>query len=354
MYPPGSTFKPFMALAGLELGKRTPDYTISDPGYFYLGGAGHMYRDWKKGGHGMVNLHRSIVISCDTYYYGLAQDLGIDAIHSFIGQFGLGRRTGIDIDGESTGLLPSQAWKMKRFKQKWYGGDTISIGIGQGYNLATPVQLAFATAILANRGIVYRPHLVQQVEDAQSGERRIVEAQPFTTFRISEDNLTRVRNAMVDVNRPGGTASAAFAGAEYAVAGKTGTAQVIGMKAGEKYDESRISERYATTRSTSRTHRPSSRRSRWRSSWKTAATVARSPVPSPGPCSTTSCSARSRSRRRIPGKRVRRPPHRQAARRPVRVAAQVAVPRQSSLPAGAGRQCGARGRGAAAARGGRA
>ena len=244
MYPPGSTFKPFMALAGLELGKRTPDYTISDPGYFYLGGAGHMYRDWKKGGHGMVNLHRSIVISCDTYYYGLAQDLGIDAIHSFIGQFGLGRRTGIDIDGEATGLLPSQAWKMKRFKQKWYGGDTISIGIGQGYNLATPVQLAFATAILANRGIVYRPHLVQQVEDAQSGERRIVEAQPFNTFRISEDNLTRVRNAMVDVNRPGGTASAAFAGAEYAVAGKTGTAQVIGMKAGEKYDESRISERY--------------------------------------------------------------------------------------------------------------
>lgn len=133
---------------------------------------------------------------------------------------------------------------MKRFKQKWYAGDTISIGIGQGYNLATPVQLAFATAILANRGIVYRPHLVRQIEDAQSGERRIVEAQPFNTFRISEDNLTRVRNAMVDVNRPGGTASAAFAGAEYAVAGKTGTAQVIGMKQGEKYDESRIAERY--------------------------------------------------------------------------------------------------------------
>ncbi len=244
VYPPGSTFKPFMALAGLELGKRTPDYTISDPGFFVLGGAGHVYRDWKKGGHGMVNLHRSLVISCDTYYYGLAQDLGIDNIHRFIGQFGLGRRTGIDIDGESTGLLPSQEWKMRRFKQKWFGGDTISVGIGQGYNLATPVQLAFATAILANRGIVYRPHLVRQIEDSQSGERRTIEAQPFNKFTISEENLQRVRNAMIDVNRPGGTAGAAFSGAEYAVAGKTGTAQVVGMKAGEKYDEARTPERY--------------------------------------------------------------------------------------------------------------
>jgi len=244
VYPPGSTFKPFMALAGLELGKRTPDYTISDPGFFVLGGAGHVYRDWKKGGHGMVNLHRSLVISCDTYYYGLAQELGIDNIHRFIGQFGFGRRTGIDIDGESTGLLPSQQWKMKRFKQKWFGGDTISVGIGQGYNLATPLQLAFATAILANHGVVFRPHLVRQIEDSQSGERRVIEAQPFNTFTISDDNLQRVRHAMIDVNRPGGTASVAFAGAEYSVAGKTGTAQVVGMKAGEKYDEARTPERY--------------------------------------------------------------------------------------------------------------
>jgi penicillin-binding protein 2 len=244
VYPPGSTFKPFMALAGLELGKRSPDYTIADPGFFVLGGGGHVYRDWKKGGHGMVNLHRSLVISCDTYYYGLAQELGIDNIHRFIGQFGLGRRTGIDIDGESTGLLPSQEWKMKRFKQKWFGGDTISVGIGQGYNLATPVQLAFATAILANHGVVFRPHLVRQIEDSQSGERRVIEAQPFATFSLSDENVQRVRNAMVDVNRPGGTAGAAFAGAEYTVAGKTGTAQVVGMKAGEKYDEARTPERY--------------------------------------------------------------------------------------------------------------
>ena len=244
VYPPGSTFKPFMALAGLELGKRRPDYSISDPGYFTLPGVGRPWRDWKKGGHGTVDLHKSIVISCDTYYYGLAQELGIENIYRFIGQFGLGKATGIDIAGESTGVLPSPEWKMRRFKQKWFGGDTISVGIGQGYNLATPVQLAFATAILANHGIVYRPHLVRQIEDIQTSERRTIEAQPYNTFSISDENLIRVRNAMVDVNKPGGTAGQAFNGAEYPVAGKTGTAQVVGMKAGEKYDESKVSERY--------------------------------------------------------------------------------------------------------------
>lgn len=244
VYPPGSTFKPFMALAGLELGKRSPQYTIYDPGYFILGGAAHRFRDWKQGGHGMVDLHRSIVISCDTYYYGLAQDLGIDSIHQFIGQFGFGKRTGIDISGESGGLLPSQEWKQKRFGQKWFGGDTISVGIGQGYNLATPMQLAFATAILANSGVVYRPHLVRQIEDSQSGDRRTIEAEPFTTFTIKNDNLTRVRDAMIDVNKSGGTAAAAFAGAPYAVAGKTGTAQVVAMKQNEKYDESKVAEQH--------------------------------------------------------------------------------------------------------------
>lgn len=244
VYPPGSTFKPFMALAGLELGKRSPQHTIADPGYFVLPGSAHRFRDWKQGGHGMVDLHRSIVISCDTYYYGLAMDLGIDNLHRFIGQFGFGKATGIDIAGESGGLLPSQAWKQKRFSQKWFLGDTISVGIGQGYNLATPVQLAFATAILANSGVVYRPHLVRSVEDSQSGDRRWIEAQPFNNFPIQPDNLSRVRDAMVDVNKPGGTAALAFSGAGYSVAGKTGTAQVIGMKQNEKYDESRVAEQY--------------------------------------------------------------------------------------------------------------
>jgi penicillin-binding protein 2 len=244
MYPPGSTFKPFMALAGLELGKRTPQYTIADPGYFNLPGSVHRFRDWKVGGHGMVDLHRSLVISCDTYYYGLAMDLGIDNLHRFIGQFGFGKSTGIDIAGESSGLLPSQAWKQKRFNQKWFLGDTISVGIGQGYNLATPVQLAFAMAILANNGVVYRPHLVRSVEDSQTNDRRLIEAEPFNTFPLKAENLARVRDALIDVNKPGGTAALAFSRAGYVVAGKTGTAQVIGMKQNEKYDESRVAEQY--------------------------------------------------------------------------------------------------------------
>ncbi|MCX7892181.1 MAG: penicillin-binding protein 2 [Burkholderiales bacterium] len=243
-YPPGSTFKPFMALAGLELGKRTPEYTIQDPGHFSLPGVSHRWRDWKAGGHGAVNLHRSIVISCDTYYYGLGNDLGVDAIHAFIGQFGFGSRTGIDIEGEKPGLLPSSDWKWKRFKQKWFAGDTISVAIGQGYNLATPLQLAFATAVLANNGVVYRPHIVRYVEDARTGERRAIEPQPERVVKLNPKWVELVKNAMVDVTRPGGTAARAGAGAEYQFAGKTGTAQVVAIKQGEKYDEKRVAERH--------------------------------------------------------------------------------------------------------------
>lgn len=244
LYPPGSTFKPFMALAGLELKKRSPQYTISDPGYFSLPGSSHRYRDWKAGGHGSVDLHKSLVISCDTYYYGLANDLGIDKIFSFISQFGLGKKTGIDIEGEVSGLLPSQEWKMRRHKQKWYAGDTISVGIGQGYNLTTPLQLAFATAILANKGTAFRPHLVKQVHDSKTGEVRKIVTQPLYTVNLNPENIERVRDALVDVTRPGGTAARAGAGAAYTFAGKTGTSQVIGMKQGEKYVESKIQERH--------------------------------------------------------------------------------------------------------------
>lgn len=244
VYPPGSTFKPFMALAGLELKKRTPQYTISDAGFFSLPGSGHRYRDWKVGGHGSVDMHKSLVISCDTYYYGLANDLGIDKIFSFISQFGLGKLTGIDIEGEVSGLLPSQEWKMRRHKQKWYAGDTISVGIGQGYNLATPLQLAFATAILASNGTAFRPHLVKQVTDSKTGAVRDVVTQPQYTLNFNPDNLMRVHNALVDVTRPGGTAARAGAGAAYTFAGKTGTSQVIGMKQGEKYVESKVHERH--------------------------------------------------------------------------------------------------------------
>jgi penicillin-binding protein 2 len=244
VYPPGSTFKPFMALTGLELGKRSPQYTIADPGYFILGGTAHRFRDWKTGGHGMVDLHRSIVISCDTYYYGLAQELGIDNMYNFISQFGFGKRTGIDIDGEASGLLPSQEWKMKRFKQKWFAGDTISVGIGQGYNLATPMQLAFATSILANNGVVYRPHLVRHIQNSQTNALTSIEVEPLRTIALKPTTIELVRKAMVDVTRPGGTAGAAGAGAPYAIAGKTGTAQVVALKQNEKYDERRVQERH--------------------------------------------------------------------------------------------------------------
>lgn len=243
-YPPGSTIKPFMALAGLHYGKRTAGYTISDPGYFTLPGNSHLYRDWKKDGHGFVDLFRSIVISCDTYYYGLSVDLGIDNMHEYLSRFGFGDKTGVDMDGELPGLLPSQEWKMKRFKQKWFTGDSVSVGIGQGYNLVTPMQLAAATAALANSGIGYRPHLVKEIQDSATGAKRAITPEITVNYPLNPQHFELVRNAMIAVARPGGTASAASAGAAYTIAGKTGTAQVVGIKQGAKYDASRLAERH--------------------------------------------------------------------------------------------------------------
>ncbi len=234
-YPPGSTFKPFMALAALEMGKRTPNQAISDPGFFSFGN--HTFRDDKKGGHGSVDMYKSIVHSCDTYYYMLANDMGIDNIARFMGQLGLGQRTGVDLgrddSGESKGVLPSQEWKRQRFKkpeqQKWYAGETISIGIGQGYNAYTPIQLAQATAVVANRGVMFRPHLVKEIVDSRTGERRPVEPQPIRDLKLKQQNVDVIRRAMVGVNKEG-TGARAFAGAPYEAAGKTGTAQVFSLK----------------------------------------------------------------------------------------------------------------------------
>jgi len=145
IYPPGSTIKPLMALAGLELGLRKPADSIVDPGYFTLPNSSHQFRDWKRGGHGVVDLRRSITQSCDIYYYKLAVDMGIDRMHDYLAQFGLGEKSGIDLEGESSGLLPSRDWKRRRFKQAWYPGETVIAGIGQGYHLTTPLQLATAT-----------------------------------------------------------------------------------------------------------------------------------------------------------------------------------------------------------------
>jgi len=244
-YPPGSTIKPFMALAALEYKKRSPDFTISDPGYFALPGVAHRYRDWKKGGHGIVNLHKAIVISCDTYFYGLANDLGIDSIHRFLSGFGFGARTGIDIEGELSGLAPSQEWKWQRFKQKWYAGDTVSVGIGQGYMLTTPLQLAAATATIANDGVPVHPRLLKAVQDAKTQETRPLSAAATRdAVAVKPEYINFVRAAMVDVTRPGGTAAAVGQGASYPIAAKTGTAQVIGMKQGERYDEKRMKQEH--------------------------------------------------------------------------------------------------------------
>lgn len=243
-YPPGSTYKPFMALAALELGKRTPQYAINDPGFFTLPGNSHQYRDWKPGGHGSVNMHHSIVISCDTYYYQLAFDLGIDTISNFMRQFGFGARTGIDLEGEAIGINPSQEWKQRRFRQKWYVGDTISIGIGQGYNVMTLLQMANATAIIANKGTVWRPHLVNLVQDATSRAQRAVLAEPLRRIDFKPESWNLVQAAMVGVTTPGGTGHRAFADAKYIVGGKTGTSQVVAIKQGQKYDASRLDERH--------------------------------------------------------------------------------------------------------------
>jgi penicillin-binding protein 2 len=243
-YPIGSTYKPFLALCALELGKRRPDSTTFDPGFWWY--AGHQFREGgPPGGHGMVDLHKSIVVSSDVYYYALANDLGVDAIHDFMAPFGFGQVTGIDLEGELPGVLPSSDWKEHRFHQKWFGGETISIGIGQGYNAFTLLQLAHATATLANGGVVMKPHVVRAVEDPRSGEQRATVPKESGRIRLNPANLAFIRDAMVGVNtEQGGTARAAFLGVPYKVAGKTGTAQVVGIAQNEKYDEKRVEERH--------------------------------------------------------------------------------------------------------------
>ena len=239
-YPPGSTFKPFMALAALETGKRTPNQTISDPGFFTFGN--HTFRDDKKGGHGLVDLYKSVVHSCDTYYYLLANDMGIEAIARFMAPIGFGSKTGVDIEGESEGILPSPEWKKRRFKKpeqkKWFAGETISIGIGQGYNSYTPMQLAQATAALANDGVLFRPHLVKYITDTKTGEKTLIEPEPLRILPWKKQNVDLVKKSMVGVVKEG-TAARAFAGAGYESGGKTGTAQVFSLK-GAEYKASKL------------------------------------------------------------------------------------------------------------------
>ncbi len=240
-YPPGSTYKPFMALAALETGARTPRDTINDPGYFLFGG--RRFRDSKPTGNGIVDLHKSIVVSSDTYYYILARDMGVDAIAKFMEPWKFGQLTGIDLRNEEKGVLPSSDWKMRRYKQKWLPGETISVGIGQGYNNYTILQLAHATATLANNGRVIRPHIVKAIEDPLTKQKQLTVPSESYTIPLKPEHLSLVKNAMIDVNRFG-TSRIAMAGTPYVVAGKTGTAQVIGIKQNERYDAKKIAERF--------------------------------------------------------------------------------------------------------------
>jgi penicillin-binding protein 2 len=250
-YPPGSTLKPFLALSALESGKRTPQQSISDPGVFRLAGVSHYWNDDKPGGHGVVDMHKSIVVSCDTYYYQLASETDIDETAKFLRALGFGTKTGIDIDGELEGTLPSRQWKSNRFAKgtsearKWYVGDSISAGIGQGYNSFTPLQLAHATATIANDGVAIRPRLVRQITDAATGKVRStaeLNTNKPTSMNFKPENVAFIKAAMAGVVTDG-TGARVFAKAGYVSAGKTGTAQVFGMKRGEKYVAGRIDER---------------------------------------------------------------------------------------------------------------
>ncbi|MFC3340429.1 penicillin-binding protein 2 [Paracandidimonas soli] len=242
-YPIGSTYKPFVALAALEMGKRDPAQRFPDPGYFELGG--QRFRNAGSVAYGPTNMHRAIVVSSDTYFYSLGPEIGVNALHDFSKQFGFGQQTGIDLDGERRGVLPSTEWKRQAYKkpeqQRWYAGETVSVAVGQGYNAFTLLQLAQATAVLANGGAYMKPHLVSLVRNSRTGEVRPTVTAPSHVIDLKPDNVAIIHRAMEDVIASG-TARRAFQGATYRAAGKTGTAQVFSLR-GAKYDARAVSER---------------------------------------------------------------------------------------------------------------
>ena len=239
LYPPGSTIKPFIALAGLEYEAIRPQQKLSCPGYYQLPGVSHRYRDWKKGGHGAVDLSRAITESCDVYFYRLASILGIDRMHSFLQKMGFGEKSGIDLIGEKAGLLPSREWKQEQKNQAWYPGETLITGIGQGYHQVTPLQLARATATLANKGKVVTPFLVDKMVSVQ--DTRPGPTLPNITLPLNLDNVNKVIEGMINVvHSEHGTAKGINTNIDYQIAGKTGTAQVLGIKQNAKYNENAI------------------------------------------------------------------------------------------------------------------
>jgi penicillin-binding protein 2 len=242
-YPPGSTFKPFMALAALESGKRSASTVIHDGGSFVFGN--HTFRSHGDHGLGPVDMHRSIVKSSNVYYYSLAGEMGVDLMHEMLSPLGFGQKTGIDLEGEVTGVLPSTEWKRRYYRkpeqQRWYAGETISLGIGQGYNSFTMLQLASATATLVSGGQRFKPTLVREVEDVLTRERRPIEREPRTALPYKPEHVALINRALNAVTLEG-TSTRVFMGAPYASGGKTGTAQAIGVKAGEKYNAAKLEE----------------------------------------------------------------------------------------------------------------
>jgi penicillin-binding protein 2 len=242
-YPPGSTYKPFMSMAALNTGKRSPTTLINDPGFFMFGG--HRFGSPENERGGIMNMRRAIVESSNVYFYTLANEMGVDLIHDQLEPFGFGRKTGIDLDGEVTGLLPSTAWKKRNYRkaeqQKWYAGETISLGIGQGYNNFTMLQIASATATLVSGGQRFAPRLVKEIRDVVTRSVTPVAGAAIEPLPLKPENVAVITNAMYGVTQEG-TSTKVFAGAPYKTGGKTGTAQAVGLRANEKYNASRISE----------------------------------------------------------------------------------------------------------------
>ena len=248
-YPPGSTIKPMLSIAALETGATNLTHKSMCIGYFMLPNTTHRYRDWKPEGHGEVDLHEAITQSCDVFFYEVSIELGIDNMHTYLNMFGLGHSTGIDINGEHSGLVPSREWKRNAFReptdQRWYNGETVIASIGQGYMLATPLQLANAIAAVATRGSRYQPHMVAATQNTLTGERTMISPQRVDDIRLSdESNWDAVISGMRDVMHGiRGTARAAAMNAEYEMAGKSGTAQVFSIAQEEEYNEDEVEER---------------------------------------------------------------------------------------------------------------
>jgi penicillin-binding protein 2 len=237
-----------VALAALDYGVTDPHASRLCLGAWQFPGSTFRFRDWKKGGHGIVDMKRAIAQSCDTYFYAVSDMIGIDRLHDFLGQFGLGTQTGIDIGGERSGLVPSRAWKKQAFKKKelqvWFPGETVIAGIGQGYMLATPLQLAHVAATISTRGKRFAPRLVRAERNSVSGAVTVIEPHPLADVKVKDPTAWDVIiGGMVAVTSPGGTAYRAQAGAPYQMAGKTGTAQVFTVGRNEKYNEAQIDER---------------------------------------------------------------------------------------------------------------